>query len=112
MTKTVRDSTKQARLGELSDRIEAELRRLGLWLEHPPPEATVLAGGAFGLGTVAFDTWLQVVFVNRLRQVAAGTFDLPRSSSVGAQAVREWDGDPIGRDTLLGLIQQVDDLLS
>jgi uncharacterized protein YqcC (DUF446 family) len=108
----MRKSTKQARLGEFSDQIEAEMRHLGLWLEQPPPEASVLAGGAFGLGTVAFDTWLQVVFVHRLRQVAAGTFDLPRSSSVGAQAVREWDGDPLDRDTLLGLIQQVDDLVS
>jgi uncharacterized protein YqcC (DUF446 family) len=102
----------KARLGELAIAIESEMRRLGLWLEQPPPEETVLAGGAFGLGTVPFDTWLQVVFVQRLRQVAAGTFDIPTSSSVGAQAVREWDADPFDRDELLGLIHQVDSLLS
>ena len=101
----------QARLGALADEIEAEMRRLGLWREDPPAEETVLAGGAFGLGTGPFETWLQVVFVPRLRQVAAGTFDPPTSSSVAAQAVREWDGYR-DRDRLVGLIQQVDDLFS
>src|SRR4051794_11153381 len=52
----------RARFGALADEIEAEMRHLGTWSEDPPSEETVLEGGAFGLGTVAFDTWLQVVF--------------------------------------------------
>lgn len=103
---------KKARLGELAVEIEAEMRRLGLWLEDPPAEDVVLAGGAFGRETVPFDTWLQVVFVQRLRQVAEGDFDIPKSSSVGAQAAREWDADPFDREALRGLIYQVDSLLS
>ena len=105
------EATTRARMGELASEIESEMRRLGVWLEQPPPEETVLAGGAFGLGTVPFDTWLQVVFVQRLHQVAEGTFDIPRSSSVGAQAVREWDSDPFDRDALLDLIHQVESLV-
>ena len=101
----------QARLGVLADEIEAEMRRLGTWMDDPPSEETVLAGGAFGLGTVAFDTWLQVVFVLRLRQAAAGEFEIPSSSSVGAQAVREWDGYT-DRDRLLDLIHEVEALIS
>jgi len=108
----MRHGTKQARLGESAAQIEGEMRRLELWLEHPPSEQEVLSGGAFGLGTVGFDTWLQVVFVARLRQVAAGEFDIPASSSVASQAVREWDGDPIDRRRLLELVQQVDELLA
>jgi uncharacterized protein YqcC (DUF446 family) len=102
------DPRTKARLGELADEIEAELKRIGMWISHPPSEETVLAGGAFGLKTVHFDAWLQVVFVPRLRQVAAGEFPMPGSSSVGTQAVREYDGDTIDRGPLMELIGEVD----
>ncbi|HEY7876397.1 MAG TPA: YqcC family protein [Actinomycetota bacterium] len=105
------NESKRVRLGELADDIEAEMRRLGAWMENPPTEETVLGGGAFGMGTVAFDTWLQVVFVPRLRQTAAGAFPLPKNSSVGAQASREWDGETRDLERLLGLILDVDDVI-
>ena len=98
------------RLGAIADEIEAEMRRVGLWLDAPPSEEEVLAGGAFGLGTTAFDTWVQVVFVRRLRQVAAGAFPLPKGSAVGVQATREWDGSP-HHDRLLELLLEVDSLV-
>ncbi len=98
----------RAQLGRLADEIEAELRRLGTWREDAPSEEKVLAGGAFGMNTVAFDTWLQVVFVERLRQVARGELDIPLSSSVGTQATREYDGDPADRSVLMKLIHEVD----
>jgi uncharacterized protein YqcC (DUF446 family) len=104
--KNMQDSLKRSQLGRLADEIEAELRVAG-WNPDPPTEETVLAGGAFGLGTVAFETWLQVVFISRLRQVAAGEIDIPASSSVAAQASREWDGVP-GRERLFDLISEVD----
>lgn len=102
----MRDDLKRRRLGELADEIEAELRVAG-WNPNPPSEETVLAGGAFGLGTVAFETWLQVIFISRLRQVAAGEMDIPTSSSVAVQATREWDGVP-GRERLFDLISEID----
>jgi hypothetical protein len=51
--KNMQDSLKRSQLGRLADEIEAELRVAG-WNPDPPTEETVLAGGAFGLGTVAF----------------------------------------------------------
>lgn len=88
------------------------MRRVGVWQPDPPTEEEVLSGGAFGLGTVAFDTWVQVVFVTRLRQVADGVFPIPANSAVGAQATREWDGaGPEDRNRLLELLLQVDDLI-
>ena len=101
---------KLARLRVLADEIESEMRRIGLWMDEPPSEEEVLKGGAFGLGTVAFDTWVQVVFVTRLRQAADGAFPLPETSSVGAQAAREWDG-AVDRDRLQQLIFEVDELI-
>jgi uncharacterized protein YqcC (DUF446 family) len=103
---------KRERLRGFADEIEAEMRRVGVWRADPPSEEEVLRGGAFGMGTVAFDTWVQVVFVTRLRQVADGTFPIPANSNVGAQATREWDGGgPPDRDRLLKLLLGVDDLI-
>jgi uncharacterized protein YqcC (DUF446 family) len=100
------------RVRAIADEIESEMRRIGVWLADPPPEETVLAGGAFGLGTVAFDTWVQVVFVPRLRQAAAGAFPLPKNSAVGAQATREWNTvGPQDYNRLLELLLEVDDLI-
>ena len=99
------------RLGELADEIEAELKRIGWWMPDPPDEETVLAGGAFGMNAVAFPTWLQVVFVKRLRQAAAGEFEIPRSSSVSTFATREFDGYREDVDRLMNLLYEVDDLV-
>ncbi len=103
---------KRARAGELAGEIEAELKRLNMWMPEPPAEDEVLAGGAFGMGTVPFVTWLQVVLVERLREVAAGTMDLPPSSSVGTMAVRELDGATHDTEPLMKLIHEVDRLAS
>lgn len=105
------DVEKRARLGELADDIEEEMRRVGVWNANPPSEQRVLEGGAFGLGTVAFDTWVQVVLVRRLRQAAEGSLPIPRSSSVSAQATREWDGDPTDREPLMDLLRELDSII-
>jgi uncharacterized protein YqcC (DUF446 family) len=102
----VQDAEKRQQLGSLADEIEAELRAVA-WNLAPPSEEEVIAGGAFGAGTVAFETWLQVVFIRRLRQVAEGHMEIPESSSVAVKAVREWDGVD-RRDRLIDLITEVD----
>jgi uncharacterized protein YqcC (DUF446 family) len=97
------------RAGELAGEIEAELKRLKMWMPNPPTEDHVLAGGAFGMKTVPFVTWLQVVLVARLRAVAAGEMELPGASEIGTMAVRELDGSH-GTDRLMSLIHDVDRL--
>ena len=105
-----RDRELRAVLGRLADEIEAEMRRLGLWSAEPPGEDRVLEGGAFGQGTVAFEHWIQVVLVARLRAVAAGELDPPTSSMVGTAAVREWDGVQ-EREGLASLLSRLDGVI-
>lgn len=106
-----KDGAKRERLAEIADGIEAELRRLGWWLPDPPSEEEVVAGGAFGMNAVAFPTWLQVVFVTRLRQAATGEFPIPPSSSVSTFATREFDGYREDVDRLMELLYEVDELV-
>ena len=108
---TSNGDAKRRRLGEIADGIEAELKRIGWWMPAPPSEQTVLEGGAFGMNTVAFPTWLQVVFVKRLRQAAAGEFGIPRSSSVSTIAAREFDGERKDIERLMDLLYEVDRLV-
>jgi len=97
--------------GEVSrsiDEIEQEMRRIGLWRAEPLRPEQMQFKQAFAMDTMTFAQWLQFVFVPRVREaVAANSF--PSSSSVGVQAVREFDGDP-DADRLIQLLSEFDAL--
>ncbi|MCB9858205.1 MAG: YqcC family protein [Phycisphaerales bacterium] len=77
---------------EHADRIEAEMRRIGLWSEHPPGPEAFQFRRAFAGDTMAYNQWLQFVLIPRVRQIIANKEKFPGSSSTAAQAVREFDG--------------------
>jgi uncharacterized protein YqcC (DUF446 family) len=89
--------------------IEAEMRRSGYWQNHSLDPRKLQFTQAFALDTMTFAEWLQFVFLPRVREAAVAN-QFPSGSSVGAQAVREFDGDPrAGR--LLSLLAEFDELL-
>ena len=101
-----------AAFATLADRIEAELRSLGAWQADAdrPSQDAFANGGAFGMNTMAYTQWIQWVLVSRLREVAAGTMDVPPTSQVGVHAVREFDGW-YEASALNDLLIAVDDLV-
>jgi len=91
-----------------ADEIEGEMRSQSLWQDQPLHPEQLNFKQAFGMDTMTFTQWLQFVFLPRVRQaVAANQF--PQSSSVGAQAVREFDGNPDG-NRLVTLLSEFDAL--
>lgn len=82
----------RAALARQLDAIEAELRGLGWWQAQAPPPEAMRFTRAFGADTLAFSQWLQFVFLPNAREAVAGRRTLPQRSTVGAQAVREFDG--------------------
>ena len=91
-----------------ADQIEAELRRSGFWQNQALRPEQLSFQQAFAMDTMTFTQWLQFVFLPRVREaVASGEF--PNSSSVGAQAVREFDGEP-DADRLVTLLSEFDAL--
>ncbi len=72
------------------DRIEEEMRTSGLWQDEPLKQEQFRFSEAFAMDTMAFQQWLQFVFMPRVRDAIAGD-NFPASSNVGAQAVREFD---------------------
>jgi uncharacterized protein YqcC (DUF446 family) len=89
------------------EEIEVEMKRIGYWREGPlPPEAYNFTQ-AFAMDTMPFASWLQFIFIPRVRSIIAERGQFPARSMVGAQAVREFDGDPNG-DRLVGLLSEFD----
>jgi uncharacterized protein YqcC (DUF446 family) len=92
------------------DQIEAEMRRIGMWSEKAPSPETFESRQAFFGDTMAFEQWLQFVFLPHAREAADGTSPFPKSSSVGAYAVRQFDGR--GEAQHLGsLLSEFDELI-
>jgi len=90
-----------------ADRIEGELRRMDVWSSEPPPPEAFQSRVAFFGDTMSFYQWLQFVLLARVRDVVANRGAFPRSSSVGAYAVRELDGCDEAAD-LIRLLSEFD----
>ena len=102
MTKLQEDAARSV------DQIEAEMRRVGMWQDAPLKPEQLKFRQAFAMDTMTFSQWLQFIFLPRVREaIAANHF--PSESSVGVQAVREFDGHP-DADRLLELLSQFDSL--
>jgi uncharacterized protein YqcC (DUF446 family) len=93
---------------EYVNRIEAEMRRIGWWQNTPLRPEQLQFKEAFAMDTMTFAQWLQFIFLPRVRE-AATTNNFPSGSSVGAQAVREFDGVPEA-DPLVTLLSEFDAL--
>src|SRR5262245_60188023 len=84
---------KYARAAEFADKIEAELKSIGYWSATPPPPEAFESRQAFFMDTMPYVHWIQFVLLQRIRSVIAEKGSFPSQSMVGAQAIREFDGD-------------------
>lgn len=78
----------EQRIGE----IEAEIKRIGWWREEPLPPEMYQFTQAFAMDTMPYVYWLQFIFIPRVRSVVEERGQFPPASSVGGQAIREFDG--------------------
>jgi uncharacterized protein YqcC (DUF446 family) len=76
-----------------ADEIEAELKRLGRWMENPLPDECFINMGAFGSNTMSFEQWLQFVLIPRIREIVKEQSDFPAGSNLAPYGVRYFDGD-------------------
>jgi uncharacterized protein YqcC (DUF446 family) len=73
------------------ERIEDEMKCLGLWQQHPLEPGQYDFHAAFAADTMSFAQWLQFIFIPNVKGASAnGKF--PSESHVAAQAIREFDG--------------------
>ena len=91
------------------DEIVAEMKQIGLWQDEPLEPAQYDFRAAFALDTMAFNQWLQFIFVPRVGQILASQGTFPTRSQVGVQAIREFDTVPTAA-RLVELLCAFDDL--
>lgn len=104
-------STLHDRAADIIGQIEAEMKRTHMWQDRPLPPEAYQFQRAFAIDTMAYNQWLQFIFIPRVREIIAGKGQFPSVSHVGAQAVREFDGMDEATD-LLNLLCQFDALFN
>ncbi|WP_165668773.1 YqcC family protein [Metapseudomonas otitidis] len=73
------------RLAEVADQlllIERELRLLGWWAEQPPSAEALASQAPFCVDTMAFEEWLQWIFLPRMKVILEAGAELPRVSGI------------------------------
>jgi uncharacterized protein YqcC (DUF446 family) len=100
----------RAAVKERIDEIEAEMKRCGCWQEKPLPPEAYRFHQAFAIDTMPFTSWLQFIFIPRVRQIIESGGQFPTTSQVGVQAVREFDSVDEASD-LVGMLIEFDQLI-
>lgn len=93
--------------------VEAEMRRIGYWLDDPPPVASFASASFLAAGGPTFETWLQIVFLPNARH-AARTGTMPAKSDVGVMALRQYDYHSLVPEAhgLMRLLFEFDEIVS
>lgn len=76
--------------------IERELRLLGYWALEAPSAEALASQAPFCVDTLAFEEWLQWVFLPRMKAILENDLELPQASGIRAmaeEAYRERSGE-------------------
>lgn len=92
------------------DRIETEMRQLGLWQPLPPPPAAFESELPFHADSMDFEHWLQWVMLARFRALADAQGPLPASCGITPMAEHLWQERLTERAGLLALLKELDEL--
>jgi len=66
--------------------IERELRSLGWWAEVSPSDDALASQAPFCVDTLAFEQWLQWIFLPRMKIILENDLELPHASGIRAMA--------------------------
>ncbi len=95
---------------ELIDAVEAEMKYVGIWNANRPPESAFRYNKAFASDTMAFEQWLQFVFIPIVREKIKTNGLWPDESEVGVYAVKNLEEGV--SDKLRNLLNDFDELFN
>lgn len=104
-----------ARLPALADQlllIERELRLLGWWASVAPAAERLASPEPFCVDTLAFEEWLQWIFLPRMKAIIEADAALPSACMIRPMADMAWsaEGERVAR--LLALLEEFDRLIA
>lgn len=97
---------------QLLQRIEQELKQLDLWRQQPPSAAALASTAPFCCDSMAFEQWLQFVFLPRMHALLDGALPLPTQIALCPMAEEVFGTSDTNFWPLINLIADLDELLS
>lgn len=92
--------------------IEGELRQLGWWTATPPSAQALASQQPFAVDSMAFELWLQWLFLPRMRQILAGGEPLPSTCGIAPMAEMVLVDRASQARALLALLGEFDRLIA
>lgn len=103
-----------ARLPQLADHlllIERELHVLGWWSAEAPTVQALSSQEPFSVDTLAFEQWLQWMFLPRMKIIIEQGLPLPSVSGIQQMAEMVYAGQPVQASELVQLLGAFDRLI-
>jgi len=100
------------RIADVLLEVEANLRISGKWEPEQPTEKALASDQPFCLDTLAFEQWLQWIFLPRMKEIVEHAHPLPIKSGIYEYAEECLHNKDLQSSDLLTLIKRFDDLIS
>jgi uncharacterized protein YqcC (DUF446 family) len=92
--------------------IERELRLLGWWEAQAPSGQALASQQPFCVDTLAFEQWLQWIFLPRMKQMLEAGAALPSVSGIQPMAEQVYGGQAKKARVLIKLLGEFDQLIA
>ena len=92
--------------------IERELRVQGWWEIQPPSDEALASPEPFCVDTLAFEQWLQWIFLPRMKQLLESAAALPTASGIQPMAEQVYQGEMERARELIRLLGEFDQLIA
>lgn len=92
--------------------IERELRLQNWWSEQPPMSEALASQQPFCVDTLAFEQWLQWIFLPRMKQLLESAAALPTASGIQPMAEQVYQGEMERARELIRLLGEFDQLIA
>ena len=103
-----------ARIPQIADQlllIERQLRQLGLWAQQAPSVEALASQQPFCVDSLAFEEWLQWIFLPRLKSMLEANAPLPTASGIAAMAEQVFVGRALEVNGLIAALEEFDRLI-
>ena len=103
-----------ARIPQSADQlllIERQLRQLGLWAQQAPSAEALASQQPFCVDSLAFEEWLQWIFLPRLKSLLEANAPLPTASGIAAMAEQVFVGRALEVKGLIAALEEFDRLI-
>ncbi len=99
-------------LAQLVEKLSLELKKQKLWQAKPPSVQALSSVAPFHCDTLAFEQWLQFIFIERINALIAANKTLPTAISLCPMAEDAFKLHGASIANVINIIADIDELMS